>query len=61
MDSSARYSCAVAIALTTTSTGTGPLVVTATSSFSRMRPAIAPASLKTSVLSLAVRSSSRGS
>mmetsp|Transcript_17771 Transcript_17771/g.37774 ORF Transcript_17771/g.37774 Transcript_17771/m.37774 type:complete len:322 (-) Transcript_17771:280-1245(-) len=59
--SCARYSCAVAIAFTTTRTGIGPLVVTATSSPSRMRPAMAPASLKTSVFSLAVRSSSSGS
>mmetsp|Transcript_34220 Transcript_34220/g.101694 ORF Transcript_34220/g.101694 Transcript_34220/m.101694 type:complete len:237 (-) Transcript_34220:375-1085(-) len=59
--SSATYSWASAIALVVTSTGTGPLVVMETSSPSRTRPAIAPASLKQSVLSLTVRSSSDGS
>mmetsp|Transcript_40717 Transcript_40717/g.121441 ORF Transcript_40717/g.121441 Transcript_40717/m.121441 type:complete len:258 (+) Transcript_40717:391-1164(+) len=59
--SSATYSWASAIAFVVTSTGTGPLVVMETSSPSRTRPAIAPASLKQSVLSLTVRSSSDGS
>merc|ERR1719473_2583132 len=60
ISSSSTYVFAMPIALTAMSTGTGPLVVTATVSPSRTRPAMAPASLYGSVFSLEERSSSEG-